>query len=244
MYLINGKPFLDVDSHLVNQLHELESMKKQMSIAIARTMAKKSGIDDYVNFKEFIYPKKFEDMNAYENIMNFDPVIDEDVLELSKRERELYFKMQYGLYSPITYLSIQDVSDWSPLGDNDDHIHFEFLKKWVQTLPFEKVKVIRLMIQEPGQKTLLHTDLYKSHVQKCKDNNETPVIRDTIFFSPFETKRFYMYDEETNEKHYVNCKASIWNGGNWHGADATEFPTWTIKVHGTFTAEFRKSICL
>jgi len=71
-----------------------------------------------------VYPKSFEGMAAYENIRNFDPIVDEEIAALSIRERELYFKLQYGLYPPITYISIKDIKAWAPMGDDNDSFTF------------------------------------------------------------------------------------------------------------------------
>jgi|AntAceMinimDraft_11_1070367.scaffolds.fasta_scaffold01362_11 hypothetical protein len=244
MFGINNKPYIDLDPYLKPQMQELWNLKKSMSISIAKVMAKKSGVDDYRNWIKYVYPKSFEGMAAYENIRNFDPIVDEEIAALSIRERELYFKLQYGLYPPITYISIKDIKAWAPMGDDNDHSHFEFLKDWANTLPFEEIKVIRLMIQEPGQKILLHTDYDEHQIAKFVKENKHPPVKEAIYCSPFENKKFYIYDEKSNTKHYVKSKSSLWNMGDWHGADSTEFPAWTLMIYGTYTQEFRETLCL
>lgn len=242
MFGINNKPYIELDSFIKDQLQELDSLKTDINMSIARVMSKKSGVDDYRNWSKYVYPHPFEGMKAYENIRNFDPVLFPEIKKMSKREQELFFKLQYGLYPPITYISIKDVKEWAPLGDEDDSVHFKNLINWANSLPFDDIKVIRLMIQEPGQKILLHTDYDEFYIQKCKNENKHPAIKEAIYLSPFKNKKFYIYDEDTNTKHYVKCKASLWNLGDWHGADSTEFPAWTVMIYGTYTQEFRNTI--
>lgn len=244
MFGANNKPYIDLDPFLQEQMDELAKLKRRMSISIAKVMAHKSGVDDYRNWIKYVYPKPFEGMQAYENIRNFEPELDDEINSLTTRERELYFKLQYGLYPPITYISIKDVKSYAPLGDDDDHLHFDFLKEWANTLPFEEIKVIRLMIQEPGQKILLHTDYDEYQIARFVKEGKNPPLKDSIYCSPFENKRFYIYDENTDTKHYVKSKSSLWNMGDWHGADATEFPAWTLMIYGTYTEEFRNKLCL
>jgi len=244
MFGVQNKPYVDLDPYLKQQMQELWNLKRKMSIGIAKVMAKKSGVDDYRNWIKYVYPLPFEGMSAYENIRNFNPEVDEEIENLSKRERELFFKLYYGLYPPITYISIKDIKDWAPMGDDNDHLHFDFLKDWANTLPFEEIKIIRLMIQEPGQKILLHTDYDEYQIAKFVQEDRHPPIKEAIYCSPFENKKFYIYDEKTDTKHYVKSKASLWNMADWHGADATEFPAWTLMIYGTYTQEFRDTLCL
>jgi hypothetical protein len=236
MFGVQNKPYVDLDPYLKQQMQELWNLKRKMSIGI--------GVDDYRIWIKYVYPLPFEGMSAYENIRNFNPEVDEEIENLSKRERELFFKLYYGLYPPITYISIKDIKDWAPMGDDNDHLHFDFLKDWANTLPFEEIKIIRLMIQEPGQKILLHTDYDEYQIAKFVQEDRHPPIRESIYCSPFENKKFYIYDEKTDTKHYVKSKASLWNMADWHGADATEFPAWTLKIYGTYTQEFRDTLCL
>jgi hypothetical protein len=242
MFGINDKPYVSLDQHIELQLQELAKLTKDVNMGIAKVMANKSGVDDYRNWSKYVYPAAFEGMKAYENIRNFNPIIDADVADMTNRERELFFKLQYGLYPPITYISIKDVKEWAPLADDDDSQHFQKLLEWANSLPFEEIKVIRLMIQEPGQKILLHTDYDEFYIQKCRDKNKKPAVKEAIYLSPFENKKFYIYDESTDTKHYVKSKASLWNLGDWHGADATEFPAWTLMIYGKYTDEFRKKV--
>jgi len=74
-------------------------------------------------------------------------------------------------------------------GRRQRFIHiFEFLKDWANTLPFEEIKVIRLMIQEPGQKILLHTDYDEHQIAKFVKENKHPPVKEAIYCSPFENK--------------------------------------------------------
>jgi hypothetical protein len=244
MFGINNKPYIKLDHHVTSQLAELESLKKEIAIGIAKVLAKKTGIDEYENFRDYVYPNKFENMESYQRISNFklDTDIENQISFLNNREKQIFYKMFYGLYPTINYICIKDVPEWVAMMDHDDSIHFEFVKKWVKTLPFEEIKVIRLIVNEPGVKTLMHTDYDHLHIKKMKETGESPKIKESMYINLFEHKKFYIWDQDTDTKHIINAKASLWNFADWHGADSSEFPAWSLMVHGKYTDEFRKEV--
>lgn len=244
MFGVNGTPYISLDKYLHPQLDALESLKKDVAIGIAKVLSKKTGIDEYRNFVDYIYPKEFENMGSYERISNFKPdsEIDKSISNLSKREQQIFYKMYYGLYSTINYICIQDIAEWVAMMDPTDGDHFPFIKEWAKTLPFESIKVIRLIVNDPGVKTLMHTDYDHDHLARMKAEGNSPRVKQAIYINPFEHKKFYIWDEDTDTKHIIDAKASLWNFGDWHGADASEYPAWSLMIHGEYTEEFRKQV--
>lgn len=243
MFGVNGKPFIDLDNVLRDQINELIGMKKRIAIGIARVLAHKTGVDDYVNWSKFVFDGPFEGMTSYGKLVNFDPKPDPDIESMSVREREIFYKVHYGLYSPLNYIGITDIYNRWPLSDIDnDSVHFSYLQDWAKTLPFSEVAVMMLIVQDPGQKVLLHRDYSRDYTNKFLDDKDAIPFKDSIFFSPFADKRFFIYDDKTEQRHYVPCVASIWHYADWHGADAIESTAWTIKITGTFTEKFREEI--
>jgi hypothetical protein len=56
-------------------------------------------------------------------------------------------------------------------------------------------------------------------------------------------KPFYLLNPETREKQYVQSYSGWFDTVNqFHGSDAAEGLTFSIRVDGTFTDEFRKQI--
>lgn len=244
MFGINGNPYEDLDDYLTPQLNELKSMEKEIAVGIAKVLAKKTGIDEYKNFIDYVYPKEYEGMGSYEKISQFvpDPKIEDYIATLNKREKQIFYKMYYGLYPTINYICIQDISEWVAMMDQEDGDHFPFIKEWAKTLPFKSIKVIRLIVNEPGVKTLMHTDYDRNHLKRMKVTNESPRIKQAIYINPFEHKKFYIYDEDTETKHIIKAKASLWNFADWHGADASEYPAWSLMIHGEYTDEFKSKV--
>jgi hypothetical protein len=46
-------------------------------------------------------------------------------------------------------------------------------------------------------------------------------------------------DEATNTKHYIRGQSSWFNSFDIHGADAFPSMTWSLRIDGKFTNEFR-----
>ena len=53
---------------------------------------------------------------------------------------------------------------------------------------------------------------------------------------------FYVIDPKSNEKVYVNTRVAWWDERDWHGGEPINRPTYTIKINGRFTDEFKKLI--
>ena len=55
-------------------------------------------------------------------------------------------------------------------------------------------------------------------------------------------KTFYVYDEATKEKHYVNAPAAFFNDLDMHGGEVSQSMNWSLRIDGVFSEEFRKKL--
>jgi hypothetical protein len=55
-------------------------------------------------------------------------------------------------------------------------------------------------------------------------------------------KPFYIWDPEDDAKFLVNSHATFFNDQDWHAGGRTNKQTYSLRVDGTFTEEFRKKI--
>ena len=51
---------------------------------------------------------------------------------------------------------------------------------------------------------------------------------------------FYIWDPETENKHYINCNAAFWNDQDWHGGENSTEVEYGLRIDCKFTPEFRK----
>jgi len=53
---------------------------------------------------------------------------------------------------------------------------------------------------------------------------------------------FYMVDPNTNQRVYINTRVAWWDETDWHGGEPINKPTYTLRITGTFTEEFRQQL--
>jgi hypothetical protein len=53
---------------------------------------------------------------------------------------------------------------------------------------------------------------------------------------------FYIIDPDTGDRVFMNTRAAWWNETVWHGGLPIQRPTYTLRINGTFTDEFRTRI--
>jgi hypothetical protein len=53
---------------------------------------------------------------------------------------------------------------------------------------------------------------------------------------------FYIKDSKTLEKTYIDSRVAWWDDRVIHGGDPVMFPTYTLRIDGIFTEQFRKKV--
>jgi hypothetical protein len=90
-----------------------------------------------------------------------------------------------------------------------------------------------------------HSDLKHSRVNKGYVANH-PHEYEFIWFRPAleDGKRFFIFDEQTGDKHYVSGHSCWFNSYDVHGADPSPVMNYSLRIDGPFTGEFRSKIGL
>lgn len=120
--------------------------------------------------------------------------------------------------------------DWT-----ENSIHFPKTCDFIKTLPFEQIGRILFFISEPNEKTLIHYD--GAHPESRFNSNT-----EMIYFRPMLQKKLFIWDEEKKQKYPVQGQASYWNDLDWHGVDASDRKTVSLRIDGVFTEEFREKL--
>jgi len=101
---------------------------------------------------------------------------------------------------------------------------------WVESQQiFSSYGRVNLFLNEPGCSTPIHHDPPHKHISP-KDQ--------FIWITLGDRKKFFVYDENTGEKHYANGTVSTFDNHNYHGSDPGKFANWSIRVDGVFSEEF------
>jgi len=153
----------------------------------------------------------------------------EDDAPMQPGVREVWLK-RTSPERPYDYLDIDKTELWKATPEAGE---FAELTHFISTLPFESTGRILLIYDTGGHPVPAHRD------------HETPdICHDFIWFRTNLRKPFYLLNPTTGQKLYVEGYSAWFDTVNqYHGSDATEGDlTFSFRVDGRFTAEFRENI--
>lgn len=128
-----------------------------------------------------------------------------------------------------TYYDLDATDVWQP---SDEAEEFAELMDFIATLPFAATGRMLVIYDGSGRAVPAHRD---------HDDNE--LCHEFIWMRTNLDKPFYMLDPESGEKRYVSSHSAWFDTVNqFHGADATGGLSFSIRVDGRFTDEFRARI--
>lgn len=132
--------------------------------------------------------------------------------------------------APVEYLDLVDQTHlWQP---TEAAREFSELTAFIKTLPFRAIGRMLIIYDDAGKSVPAHRD----HLNK-------EVCNEFIWFRTNLKKPFYVLNHETNEKLYVESYSAWFDAVNqYHGSDSAEGLSFSIRVDGFFTDEFKKRI--
>jgi hypothetical protein len=128
-----------------------------------------------------------------------------------------------------SYFDLDNTELWRPTACAEE---FAMLMDFIRTLPF----------QSTGRMLIMYDDAPRN-VPAHRDHIETEICHEFIWFRTNLKKPFYMLNQKTNEKKYVEgYTACVDSVNQYHGSDVYDGLTYSIRVDGKFTDEFRAKI--
>ncbi len=127
------------------------------------------------------------------------------------------------------YYDLDRAELWQPTEEADD---FPELMAFIATLPFRETGRMIIMYDDSGRAVTAH-----------RDHDSEELCHEFIWFRTNLDKPFYMLNPKTGEKLHVASHAAWFDTVNqYHGADASGGLSFSIRVDGIFTDEFRSRI--
>ena len=121
-------------------------------------------------------------------------------------------------------------SEWT-----DNAVHFPKLIEFIKKAPFKEFGRIEMFVCDANNGV-------PEHIDAMDDDDPNRPPGDFLWFTPRgNDKMFYVYDDKGN-KHYAS-HISWFNERDPHGSDPVPYSTYSIRVDGVFTDEFKKK-CL
>jgi hypothetical protein len=130
---------------------------------------------------------------------------------------------------PDSYYDLDRTELWEPAPAAAE---FPELMKFIRSLPF--VATGRMLIMY---------DHIPRPVTPHRDHDVVEVCHEFVWFRTNLSKPFYMLDHRTGEKLYVDSYSAWFDTVNqFHGSDPCDGLTFSIRVDGHFTPEFKRLI--
>jgi hypothetical protein len=130
---------------------------------------------------------------------------------------------------PDSYFDLDKTELWQQTPEASE---FYWLMDFIETLPFKSTGRILIMYDDVARPVPAH-----------RDHTSTETCHEFIWFRTNLNKPFYMFNHQRNEKKYVESYSAWFDTVNqFHGTDAGEGLTFSIRVDGIFSDEFRKRI--
>ena len=194
----------------------------------------------YKSFDEFIDLERLRSLDSYLNRKirrhiaqgTDDFFVNEHVLEADAPYkpgvREIWLKRTVP-GTPYDYLDIDRTHVWQP---TEAASEFTLLMDFIDTLPFESTGRILLIYDEGGNSVPAH-----------RDHERPDICHDFIWFRTNLRKPFYVLNQRTGERLYIDGYSAWFDTVNqYHGSDAADGLTFSFRVDGRFTPEFRRRV--
>ena len=130
---------------------------------------------------------------------------------------------------PDSYYDLDRTELWGPTEACEE---FSELMRFIGTLPFKATGRMLIMYDDAPRPVPAH-----------RDHDATEVCHEFVWFRTNLGKPFYVLNHETGERRYVESHSAWFDTVNqFHGGDARDGLSFSIRVDGTFTDEFRRLI--
>lgn len=172
--------------------------------------------------------------------------IGREIGELDNRDEfVLFLKLALGAYDPYQFIFLKteeggwesrfEEKQWTP-----DIKHFPELREWLEQLVgtvFTHLGRIIIFKAEHDCQMPMHRDLIYPNETDYFDHRH-----EFIHLRPNLDKPFYIWDYETDQKILTDKRAIFFNDQDWHAGGKTNKQSYSIRIDGPFTGEFRKKL--
>lgn len=254
---INGQDYINMEPYLdMDKFDELQP-KIIRGFAEAREFAKEgTWMAPGFTFEDMSYRHNWKPI--YEAMQEFLALPDDDPIKINgidlykdfknfkqRNKFTRYLKMAMGAYDPYIYYFLWEEGDWNDRpGERqltEEAKYFPEVVDWVLKLKghvFEHIGRVIFFVCEHDGIPFEHRDLdAKNGVNVIK-----PHRNEFIHIRPNTKKGFYIWDPEKKNKIYINSRAAWWNDVDWHGGEKIMEQSYSLRIDGKFTDEFREKL--
>ena len=257
---INNNPYINLESYL--DMKEFDRLQPEIirGFAEAREFAKEgTWMKPGFEFKDMSYIHNwkpvYQAMEEFLSLPDNDPIkingIDlyKDFKNYKQRNKfTRYIKMALGAYDPYIYYFLWQEGSWDDRTAarklTEEAEYFPNVVNWVEKLQgtvFEHIGRVIFFHCEHDGVPFEHRDLDATNGVFDKDYY-TSHRNEFIHIRPNTKKAFYLWDPDTKNKIYLNTRAAWWNDQDFHGGERIMEQSYSLRVDGKFTDEFREKL--
>jgi len=241
--MINNRLYIDLAKHV--DLTEFDSLHPEICKGIAT--AKSLSIDG----NQIINPGSINPCSQgykvnplYEIYSLWNSLPDTDPLKISGKDLNYnqltaYLKFAFGGYDLYSIYKILDV-DFQNNGVGELNEHFPNLVNWILNFEtsgiFKSLHSATLMTLEAGGVPWEHFD------PETDEEDEEEWRPEFIHIKTDLDRPFYVLDPLTNIRTYITTRVAWWDEREWHGGDPINRPTYTLRINGRFSDDFKRRI--
>jgi hypothetical protein len=236
--MINNQLFIDLEKHI--DLTEWDNLKPEIcrGIATAKNLAWDGIHFTYGEIRP--WAQGIQVMPLWHMVKNWKELPEDDAFKIAGKDLNHNQLTDYLKYSVGAY----DFYRVYPVIDEDNILgecskHFPGLVKWTQSLVdtgiFESLYQVNIITVDAGGIPWEHSDPAPPESSLYKMSEFIHVKTDC-------DRPFYIIDPDTGDRVFMNTRAAWWNETVWHGGLPIQRPTYTLRINGTFTDEFRTRI--
>ena len=226
MFKINNKAIVELDQFV--DTDSLVAMKPYMDYAVVKS-SKLAGPSHYSK-SQFLESSHLGVSDIMTNSYPYDFIQDlkdndQYTSWLAYTEDIVYGQRSVQIVSPENWHK-KHLSNHTTATDNKQY--WTAFIEWLEAQDiFAEYGRIVVFLNEPGVTTPMHYD-----------SLDRTRLEEFIWISLDCRKQMFVYDPETDEKHYIKTCIGTFDTSNYHGADASNFPSWSLRIDGIFSDKF------
>lgn len=238
---IYGKPYLDLDTLLPLHLLDLEGI--ELELATSERYHNLWGHSDKRDFSFYRNPPE----GSSDRVKKFYAQH-----QKNQHQVQLWAKLSLGVYSPsmavrasnftgdfsaMSQLTVDEANLWSP-----NYSVFPSVWQFIQNSQvFTSTGRVNFLIQEHQCEIPLHND-YPHPESNGRVGYKAAAEKEFLWINLRQNKGLFIYDTQTKLKHNILSKSAWFNSLDLHGGSANPWASWSLRIDGKFTQEFRNKL--
>lgn len=234
---INDQPYFDlkdyIDLQSYDNLHSeiCRGFVKANHLIINGSQVINEGSINPSNFKPL-----YEAYKELQALPDSEP-LKQAAKDLDYNQLTTYLKYAFGGYDLYSrYVLFEECTDEIIGGEVAEH--FPNVMQWIKDLKgpvFQSIYGATFFLLEAGGVPFEHHD-------PASNEESLKYVPEFIHIKTDLDRPFYLKDSATDKKIYIDTRVSWWNERDWHGGDPILKPTYTFRIDGKFTEEFKTKI--